>query len=42
MRTHSKAHVSVIIYEGMRHEILNEKGHERVYHDVADWINQAV
>ncbi|MCH4185109.1 MAG: lysophospholipase [Eggerthellaceae bacterium] len=42
MRTHSKAHVSVIIYKGMRHEVLNEKGHERVYHDVVDWINQAV
>ena len=42
MRTHSKARVSVIIYEGMRHEVLNEKGHERVYHDVVDWINQVV
>ena len=30
------------IYPGMRHEVHNEVGHERVYEDVADWIEGAV
>ena len=34
--------VDVVIYPGMRHEIHNEIGHERVYDDVATWIEGAV
>lgn len=30
--------VSVRIYEGMRHEILNEGGRRRVFRDVAEWL----
>lgn len=29
--------VRIILYEGMRHEILNETGRERVYADLLDW-----
>ncbi len=32
--------VDVTIYEGMRHEILNEPDHRRVYADVATWIEE--
>lgn len=31
--------VKVVLYPGMRHEILNEKGHEEVYADVRNWLN---
>lgn len=31
-------HVDEKIYPGMRHEIHNEIGHERVYDDIATWI----
>lgn len=31
--------VKVILYPGMRHEILNEPGHEEVYADVLNWLN---
>lgn len=31
--------VTCTIYDGMRHEILNEKGHEAVYRDTACWID---
>jgi len=34
--------VTCIIYEGMRHEILNETGHARVYGDVASWLDAHV
>lgn len=30
--------VMVSLYPGMRHEILNEDGHERVYDDVLRWV----
>lgn len=30
--------VDVRLYEGMRHEILNEVGHARVFEDLATWI----
>ncbi len=30
--------VTCTIYDNMRHEILNERGHEAVYRDVAAWI----
>ena len=30
--------VDMILYPGMRHEIHNEIGHEKVYEDVASWI----
>lgn len=30
--------VQMILYEGMRHEILNETGHATVFHDILDWI----
>ena len=28
------------IYPGMRHEILNEKGKEKVYHDISVYIKK--
>lgn len=31
--------VRCIIYEGMRHEVLNEIDHDIVYQDILDWIN---
>ena len=34
--------VDVKIYEGMRHEIHNEIGHEQVYDDIASWIEDAI
>ena len=34
------ADTSCIIYEGMRHEILNENGNEKVYEDVLAWLGQ--
>lgn len=33
------ADVEFHIYEGMRHEILNEKGKQNVYNDIIHWIN---
>ena len=42
MRTHSKADVSLTLYDGMRHEILNEPGHAAVYADVLSFIRKAV
>lgn len=38
----SQARVDVKLYEGMRHEVLNEIGHERVFEDVAQWIEEHV
>lgn len=32
--------VELKIYENMRHEILNETGHEKVYQDILDFINK--
>lgn len=32
--------VDLKLYEGLRHEILNEKEHQMVYDDVLDWLNQ--
>lgn len=32
--------VTCRVYEGMRHEILNELDHARVYEDVASWLDQ--
>lgn len=32
--------VTLILYEGMRHEVLNEKDRARVYQDVAGWIEK--
>ena len=32
--------VDLKLYEGMRHEILNEPGRAEVYADVADWIDE--
>ncbi len=31
--------VSMKLYDGMRHEILNEHGKEEVYNDILEWIN---
>lgn len=30
----------VILYPGMKHEILNEDEHEKVYNDVLNWLNK--
>ncbi|MEG0302529.1 MAG: alpha/beta hydrolase [Gordonibacter sp.] len=40
LRQAGVAQVDVILYEGMRHEILNEPGHDRVYADVARWMEE--
>ena len=32
--------VEVRIYEGMRHEILNERDAQLVYDDVATWLDE--
>lgn len=40
MRRGGVADVSVRLYEGMRHEILNEPGRLQVYTDVAQWIEE--
>lgn len=34
------ADVSVLLYEGMRHEVLNEPGYERVQADVLAWLEE--
>lgn len=34
------ADVTTVIYEGMRHEVLNERGRERVWADVAEWVEK--
>lgn len=34
--------VSLKLYDGMRHEILNETGREQVYHDLWDWISARI
>jgi len=41
-RSAGSSDVTCIIYEGMRHEILNETGHARVYGDVASWLDAHV
>ena len=33
--------VTCKLYAVMRHEIHNEKGHERVYNDIAQWVDEA-
>lgn len=40
MRAAGVERVDVVLYEGMRHEILNETGHERVYADVLAWLER--
>jgi len=32
--------IKTVIYEGMRHEILNEIGKEKVYEDILNWLNK--
>jgi len=34
--------IEMKFYEGLRHEILNETGKEKVYSDVLDWLNRKV
>lgn len=34
--------VTLVLYEGMRHEILNEIGKEHVYQDIVDWIDRSI
>lgn len=38
----SKAQPEIILHEGMRHEILNEPDHAKVYADVAAWLNKII
>lgn len=40
LRRYSNARVDVTMYESMRHEILNEPDHIRVYGDVRDWFDR--
>ena len=39
MQKHSKARVETILYPGMRHEIINEVGRQRVYDDILAWLD---
>lgn len=32
--------ITLILYEGMRHEVLNEVGKEKVYQDVTSWLKE--
>ena len=34
--------VELKIYENMRHEVLNEKGKEEVYSDIAEWLEHHI
>ena len=34
--------VTLKLYDGMRHEILNEIGKEKVYKDILDWIKEKI
>lgn len=34
--------VEMILYEGMRHEILNEANHQEVFRDILGWIEHAI
>lgn len=38
VRKAGAADVTTVVYEGMRHEVLNERGCERVWADVAEWM----
>ncbi|MEG0476311.1 MAG: alpha/beta fold hydrolase [Raoultibacter sp.] len=38
LRHAGMSQVDVNLYEGMRHEILNEPGHQRVYEDIVTWL----
>lgn len=42
LRRGGVSQVDVKLYDGMRHEILNEPGHAQVYTDVVDWIDKHV
>jgi alpha-beta hydrolase superfamily lysophospholipase len=42
LRDAGVANVRTVLYDGMRHEILNEDGRERVYSDVADWVDEVL
>lgn len=35
-------HVEYVLYPGMRHEILNEKGRKQVEQDILSWIQKTV
>lgn len=40
LRRAGVVNVDVVLYEGMRHEILNEPEHERVYAEIVQWIGE--
>lgn len=42
MRQRGYQHVTSKLYPGMRHEILNEKGKQEVWHDIMDFVSQSV
>ena len=35
-------HIGLQLYDGLRHEILNEPIREKVYRDIADWLDNAL
>ncbi|WP_321971582.1 alpha/beta fold hydrolase [Paratractidigestivibacter sp.] len=41
-RDAGSADVTCKVYENMRHEILNETGHEKVFEDVASWLGRTL
>ncbi|MBO4781445.1 MAG: hypothetical protein J5522_03525, partial [Lachnospiraceae bacterium] len=38
LKHHGYKNISGMMYKGMRHEILNEPEHERVYKDILEFI----
>ena len=42
LRSAGVCHIDEKLYEGMRHEILNEPGRAQVYSDVAQWIEEQI
>lgn len=34
--------IDMILYEGARHEIINETNRDEVYHDLYDWLNEEI
>ena len=42
MKKAGAKNVKVVLYGGMRHEILNEKDNEKVFADVYEWMDSIV
>ena len=42
LKKHGVKDVSVKLYDGMRHEIINETGRQQVYEDIYKWISKKI